>query len=81
MASPPERAALLVVRVWIEGDPAAGFRARLIRTRDVSGREEDVITVASVQQVLDAVRGWLEEVTHAGTTSLPVPRPAGDVGG
>jgi hypothetical protein len=62
-----ERSATLVIRVWLEeGD---GLRARLTSARAPSEREAGdsatVAVAASVEQVIDAVRGWLDEFTRA----------------
>jgi hypothetical protein len=68
--------AVLVVRVWIEGDASTGFRARLIRTLDVEQHGEVVTSAASADDVLAAVKDWLDEITAAGAND-----PAGGAAG
>ena len=64
-----ERSAALLLRVWTEGD-TGGFRARLtaVGTSGVarSGEEVTVAVAASPNDVLDAVRAWLEQFVHVG---------------
>jgi hypothetical protein len=68
-----EPSATLVIRVWLEdgdGDgDGDGFRARLTSARVANEREAGngvaVAVAASVEQVIDAVRGWLDEFTRA----------------
>lgn len=55
------RTGLLVVRVWIEGDPDEGrFRARITHTIDLVADAEVVTAVATADDVCFAVREWLE---------------------
>lgn len=62
-----DRSAALVIRVWQEGG-AEGFRARLTtaESSDQSrpGDSRTVAVAASPGDVLDAVRGWLEDFLH-----------------
>jgi hypothetical protein len=61
MASPPlDRAGLLIVRVWIEGDRESGMRARITRTLDLSTRDEVVTTTTSVEEIVATVHAWLD---------------------
>jgi hypothetical protein len=61
-----KQSATLVIRAWLENGDA--FRARLtsVRTPSRGAAEEDaaVTAVASAEQLIDAVRRWLDEVTR-----------------
>jgi len=48
-----------VIRAWIEGEPG-GVRMRIIRTTDISTREEDSTSVAGIDEACAIVRRWLE---------------------
>jgi hypothetical protein len=65
--------AVLVVRVWLEGD-SSQFRARLTTAGTSPGSEvgEDVtVTVASSPtDVVSAVRAWLDEFLDTGSVSI-----------
>ena len=61
MSDPRADTGILIVRAWIEGEPAS-LRARL--TRVVEGRERPVITTASVDEACEVVRRWLLEVAR-----------------
>jgi hypothetical protein len=59
--SSADRGGFLLVRLWIEGeiqDPA--FRARLTYRPDATVSEEEVASAATVDQVCEVVRGWLD---------------------
>lgn len=51
---------LLVVRAWVEPDGERGLRARITQTLDLAGRDESVTVVSSAEEVLAAVRTWLD---------------------
>jgi hypothetical protein len=60
---PAERTAVLVIRAWAEealDQPV--LRARITRTLDIS--EQDVVQTmaASEDEIIAAVRGWLQEL-------------------
>jgi hypothetical protein len=58
---PPERAAVLVIRVWTEGDPeAGGLRARITQTLDLSAPEKVETVAGSRQEVGRIVQDWLD---------------------
>ena len=67
--------AVLVVRVWLEGD-SSQFRARLMIAGTSPGRgvgEEVTVTVtvaASPGDVVSAVRAWLDEFLDTGSISI-----------
>lgn len=60
MAGVRERTGVLVVRAWIEGDPAQ-LKARITQTVDVASREPVSTTASTPDQIFAAVRRWLEE--------------------
>jgi hypothetical protein len=59
--------ALLVIRAWSEHGSAAPLRAQIRVTADVSSGYQHTLTLADPDQVLDAVRSFLEDVVcHSG---------------
>ncbi|MER6917274.1 hypothetical protein ABT354_37005 [Streptomyces sp. NPDC000594] len=60
METPSERGGILIVRVWVEQDRPDGFRARVIRS--VDAHETSMAVTATVEDVLTAVRAWLDEI-------------------
>jgi hypothetical protein len=61
MADPAQqRTGLLVIRVWIEGDPGTGLRCRITRSLDLSSPEQVVTATTSIDEVLATARAWLE---------------------
>jgi hypothetical protein len=56
---PPERAALLIVRAWLEG-PEQRLVARITTTLDVIDQPAKVSAVGSVEDLYEAVQGWLD---------------------
>ncbi|SES75738.1 hypothetical protein [Geodermatophilus poikilotrophus] len=62
--------AALLIRVWLEG--SREFRARLLTLRGATaGTPAEEVTVAvtsSPDEVLDAVRSWLDGFTRDATT-------------
>jgi hypothetical protein len=58
-AFPSERIGVLVIRAWVEGDPG-GVRMRITCTSDISTREEDATSAASIDEACAIVRRWLE---------------------
>ncbi len=65
----PERAAVMVVRVWIEsGD--GGLRARLTESSDLASPQLSSRAAASVDEIVEIVRSWLEAfVTRDGAVT------------
>ena len=53
-------AGFMVIRVWVEAD-GGGLRARIIRSLDAAGEEQDVIAVGSPEALYENVRDWLED--------------------
>ena len=60
MQAPLERAGALVVRVWLEGSDPSGLRARITYTVDTALPGGEVTAAASVDEICDKVRRWLE---------------------
>jgi hypothetical protein len=57
-----ERSAVLVVRVWREsGAPVDEVRARITMTADGDQPDATEVVAARAEEILDVVRGWLEE--------------------
>ncbi|MEU1802883.1 hypothetical protein [Streptomyces sp. NPDC019937] len=55
-----EQAGVLILRVWVEEGRPDGFRARIVRT---GGRHQAPPTaVSAVDDVLIAVRAWLDQL-------------------
>lgn len=54
--------ALLTIRAWCEDGSEHPLRAEIRLTKDVSSGFQDSLTVADAEQVVDAVRGFLEEL-------------------
>jgi hypothetical protein len=71
MAGVRERTGVLVVRAWIEGDPAQ-LKARITHTTDVAAREPVSTTASTAEQIYAAVRRWLDEF-EARPTSVTGP--------
>ena len=61
MVSPAvDRTAILILRVWTEGHPRTGFRARITQTLDSSASERKVATAATPDDIYAAIRTWVE---------------------
>jgi hypothetical protein len=59
-----DRTAVLLVRVWLEGDDTEAFRGRLTAvdtsTGPRAGEEATVAVASSPEEVIEAVRAWLD---------------------
>ncbi len=57
-----ERAGAIVVRVWIEpgADHLEGLRARITSSPDLSSAGETVQFASGSEEILTAVRSWLD---------------------
>jgi hypothetical protein len=53
-----DRAAVMVVRIWVEG-PDRSLRARLTQTLDVSTAERTSQVAATTDDVLAIVKEWI----------------------
>jgi hypothetical protein len=60
VSSPSRRGAVLIIRVWFEGDPPSELRARVVEVVDPPINERTVATVATAGDLNDAVRSWIE---------------------
>jgi hypothetical protein len=61
----PERAAVLVIRAWLHGDPPT-LAARIVSTLDVARPERSTRAVTGPDGVSRAVAEWLEELLSSG---------------
>jgi hypothetical protein len=69
----PERTAVLVIRLWVEGEPAAGLRARVTQTLDVTKAEQVSTVTASKQEIHEIVDRWFESfLATSGVSTRPV---------
>lgn len=57
---PTERAAVLIIRAWMESDSGSEVRARLTSRPDVTSKEGSVSAAAGVDEICAAVRAWLD---------------------
>jgi hypothetical protein len=61
-----ERSGVLVVRAWIEGEPAQ-LKARITQTIDLAQREPESATVSSGEEIEAEVRRWLAALEAGGS--------------
>lgn len=59
-----ERTGLMVVRIWFE-DSGVSLRARLTETSDLDSAEQTSRVAASIDEVVEIVRDWVEEFVAA----------------
>jgi hypothetical protein len=57
-----DRTGFLIVRLWIEGNPRDGLRARIMQTLDSTGNEQAMSTAASPEEIYAAVKTWVETI-------------------
>lgn len=87
MASPSSaRTGILVVRLWIEANAQEGFRARIVRTLDAEGTDQETATAATPGDLYTLVQTWVEEFVagRGAVERLPGvagPRVTGEGGG
>jgi hypothetical protein len=55
-----DRTGMLILRLWIEGNPSDGFRARITQTLDATGPEQAMATAGNPEDVYAVVRRWVE---------------------
>ena len=67
-----DRTGILIVRLWIEGNLRDGFRARITRTLDSTGPEQEMVTAATPEDIYAVVRTWVETFVEQGTEAHPV---------
>jgi hypothetical protein len=61
-----ERTGLVVIRVWLEErDSERGLRARISLVRDVERGEAESVIAASAEEILAAVRRFVDEFVAA----------------
>jgi hypothetical protein len=58
-----DRAGVLILRCWIEGDPATGLRVRIVAASGAAVSESPVTVVTDVASTGAAGCAWLEEST------------------
>lgn len=64
--------ALLTIRAWCEEGSETPLRAQIRFTKDVSSGFRSTLTVAHTERVMDAVRGFLEDLLRSSANDLPV---------
>jgi hypothetical protein len=68
-----ERTAVLIIRLWVEGEPTVGFRARITRTLDVSKTEQVTTVSASKEEIREIFDRWFESfLATSGVSTRPV---------
>lgn len=61
-----DRAAVMVVRLWVEGNRETGLRARITQTLDTTGTERSLAVAASADDICDAVKLWVDAFNDPG---------------
>ena len=62
----PERAGILVIRVWVEQDAPGQLRARLTQTGDLGETATTLAVATGVPGIRDAVEAWLGQFLEPG---------------
>jgi hypothetical protein len=62
MEETTERSAVLIVRAWVEGGTVPRLRARITQSRDLRRTEQISMATTMPDEVLDAVRAWLDDL-------------------
>jgi antitoxin component HigA of HigAB toxin-antitoxin module len=75
MALTSDHTGILIVRLWIEGNAREGFRARITRTLDSAGHEQEMATAAAPDDIYAVVRTWVEAFVAQETLACPVTLP------
>lgn len=75
-----DRTGFLIVRLWIEGNPRDGLRARIMQTLDSTGNERAVSTAGSPEEIYAVVKTWVEAIVDPNADSAirsptPIPVP------
>jgi hypothetical protein len=55
--------AVLIIRVWFEGEPPSKLRARVVEVVESNINERTVATVATAEDLYEAVRSWIGGLT------------------
>ncbi|MEO3974820.1 hypothetical protein [Streptomyces sp. CAU 1734] len=63
METPSEHTGVLILRVWVEDGGPDGFRARVLRS--VDGHRAPPLAAGGADDVIAAVRTWLNELLEA----------------
>jgi len=63
--SSADRTGILIVRLWIEADASAGFRARITQTTDSRSSHQAMATAGTPEEIYTVVRTWVEQFTTA----------------
>jgi hypothetical protein len=56
-----DRTAVLVIRIWVEGEPAHRVRARITSTHDVTLRDDVQMAAASRREIEEILQAWLDQ--------------------
>jgi len=59
------RAALMIIRAWVERGSSMPLRVTMRKTQDVSKGIEQTVTVATPEAGATAVKDWLDDVVEA----------------
>jgi hypothetical protein len=62
MAETTERSAVLIVRAWVEGAAVPRLTARITQSRDLRRTEQISFATDKPDEILAAVRAWLDAV-------------------
>lgn len=65
-----DRTGVLILRLWVEGNPSDGFRARITQSLDASETERAVAMAGSSDDVCNVVREWINAFVTR-TDALP----------
>jgi hypothetical protein len=68
---------VLLVRLWVEGNPETGLRARITRTDDIEDGDRITTTAGTVADVIAVVQSWLHDMTE-GPPPDARPAPGGE---
>jgi hypothetical protein len=62
-----ERTGVVVIRIWLEDSGARnGLRARISLVRDLESGETESVVAASTEEILEAVRRFVDEFAMTG---------------
>jgi hypothetical protein len=68
-----DRTGILILHLWCEENAPEGFRARITQTLDSTVPSKTMATAANPEDLLSAVRSWVEEFLHAETPPATAP--------
>lgn len=69
-----DRTGILILHLWCEENAPEGFRARITQTLDSTVPNKATATAANPEDLLSAVRTWVEAFVHPDETP-PVTSP------